>query len=90
MIVYDNFLPKQYQIELFNTIGGTRFNWNYQDHTIANIPDPRYIHKDPYRDTSYFHHLFYRDDRDTISPYFGLVKPLLSKTKKLPICCGTS
>lgn len=77
MQIIDSFIPKQYQIELFNTISGTRFDWNYQDHTIANHPDPRYFHKEPYRDTPYFHHLFFRDDRDKVSPYFGLVKPLL-------------
>lgn len=77
MKIFDDFIPKQYQLDLHNVIMGTSFNWNYQDNTIDTYCNPRSMHNPEYSDTSYFHHVFFKEDKTQISPYFGLVKPLL-------------
>lgn len=77
MLIYNNFLPKQYQEELLQVMGGVQFPWNYQETTLSPKPSTRCVRVDPYKDSPYLHHLFFRDDRATVSPYFGLVKPIL-------------
>lgn len=77
MQIIDTFIPKQYQDEILNTLSSTKFNWNYQDNTIDINENSRSIRGTEYVDLPYFHHMFFRNDRGLVSPYFGLVKPLL-------------
>lgn len=77
MQVFDNFIPRQYQLELHNTILDTSFPWRYQDFTINNKNVPLCINTHEYRDTPYFHHVLYKNDYTLKSEYIELVRPLL-------------
>lgn len=75
MNVYEDFIPKQYQLELYNRINSTSFRWNYQDGTIDPKHGPDCYDEPPYRDTPYFQHIAYREN--VVSENYELFKPML-------------
>lgn len=72
MMVFEQFVPRQYMHELRDVMCSNQFDWYYQENTVLDNQSSTNI---SFKETPYFQHILYKGDH--ISSRFELIKPML-------------